>query len=67
MKQAGFSTIITLSGVKHIRLIMVCAWCPKNRYQPLKKNEEYSHGICKTHLTQVTKERIAKRQDRLSV
>lgn len=42
--------VITLSGVKHIRLIWVCAWCSKTSYPKLHPQEEYTHGICEEHL-----------------
>lgn len=53
MKQTKIQPIITLQGLKYIRLVLVCAWCPKVSHTPLRENEEYTHGICKTHEREV--------------
>jgi len=45
------SPIITTHTKK---LIKVCAWCAKTDYPLLKKNEEYTHGICGKHYRKIT-------------
>jgi hypothetical protein len=35
---------------EQVRLIFACAWCPKDTYTLLRKDEEYTHGVCNKHL-----------------
>jgi hypothetical protein len=37
------------AGRQSIKLIWACAWCGPDTYSPLKKGEEYTHGICMLH------------------
>jgi hypothetical protein len=30
-------------------LVFACAWCPQHTYQKLKRNQQYTHGICQKH------------------
>lgn len=39
-----------------INLIWACAWCPKNTWKPLKKGQNYTHGICPKDKKRVLKE-----------
>lgn len=41
-------TMRTLTG-EIVTLVWACAWCPRNTWQKLKPNEDYTHGICKKH------------------
>ncbi len=36
-----------------VQLVSVCAWCPRRSYVPLRKGQEYTHGICVTHLKEL--------------
>src|SRR5688572_6410608 len=48
----------TFETVKHSkRMIKVCAWCPKTGYPTLKKNQEYTHGICRKHYRLISKKK----------
>lgn len=40
----------TLQGEK-VYLVFACAWCPKWTLKKLRRNEQYSHGICEKHLS----------------
>lgn len=33
----------------HSNLVWVSEWCDKNAYLALKKDQNYSHGICTFH------------------
>ncbi len=41
---------------KLTKLIWVCAWCGSKARIPLKKRQQYTHGICSLHKKQVIAE-----------
>lgn len=50
MKNKIFNNIfVKKKNERQQTLISVCAWCPKDDYPKLKKNEEYTHGMCRKH------------------
>ncbi len=43
-------TLITRSPEKSSTdIISACAWCPAHTYRKLRKNQQYTHGICVRH------------------
>lgn len=56
MNTARYHTPVSLSGGRRVFLVLACAWCPKEKYPPLKKNEEYTHGICREHKQKILKD-----------
>lgn len=35
--------------LKNKNVVFACAWCSPLTYKPLKKDQEYTHGICAEH------------------
>jgi hypothetical protein len=54
-----FST--QLPSSRPLELVFACAWCPPNTYRKLFKNQDYTHGICYKHKSEL----LAKFKDRI--
>lgn len=50
----------TQGGIKKVRLVFACAWCPPNKHKHLGRNEAYTHGMCSYHKKTFLKNYLAK-------
>ena len=47
------------------KLVWACAWCPKRTWKPLKKGQNYTHGICPKDLAVMLKQLQDKKEKSL--
>ncbi|MGI8419563.1 MAG: hypothetical protein ACR2LN_02865 [Candidatus Levyibacteriota bacterium] len=37
------------------KIVWACAWCAPSTYTPLRRGQEYTHGICNDHKQQLVR------------
>lgn len=49
-KPINMQTMVRYLTQERVELVTACAWCPRSKHPVLKKNQEYTHGVCSKHL-----------------